>query len=150
MSLSWHAGAHFFVLDYGAAFAAGCSTLAFPEAMATIFFPGEDLSAPLIFSVQLYAFMLVVFSLHFGYAIHGPTVMTPRRVRDYLVLLLLGDLLHLFVYFRRGVTNGTFPGGLSNPGVKPNVFISSYAAMSRIFYLFSETAMIQKCGGKLD
>ena len=149
MALSWHAGAHFFVLDYGAAFAAGCSTLAFPETMATIFFPGEDLSVPLLFSVQLYAFMLVVFSLHFGYAINGPTVMTPQRVRDYLVLLLLGDLLHLFVYFR-GVSNGTFPGGLSNPGVKPNVFISSYAAMSRVFYLFSETATVRKCGSKID
>ena len=51
-----------------------------------------------------------------------------------LWLLFLGDLLHLFVYYR-GHQMKLFKGGLYNPGVLPNVVISSYAAVSRLVYL---------------
>ena len=49
-------------------------------------------------------------------------------------MLFLGDLLHLFVYYR-GLQMKLFKGDLYNPGVLPNVVISSYAAVSRVVYL---------------
>tara|TARA_B100000524_G_C23623615_1_gene360664 strand:+ start:950 stop:1162 length:213 start_codon:yes stop_codon:yes gene_type:complete len=58
-----------------------------------------------------------------------------------LLILLFGDLLHLFVYYR-GLQMNIFVGGISNPGVLPNIIISSYAALSRIVYLLLPTRFV--------
>jgi hypothetical protein len=135
MKLSWHLHLHFALLDYLAATLAGCSILVAPHFMATtLFFPDiYPISVATVFTLQLFGFMLIVFGSHFAYHIHC-TPITTNKIRAMLWLLFLGDLLHLFVYYR-GQQMKLFKGGLYNPGVLPNVVISSYAAVSRLVYL---------------
>ena len=135
LTLSSHLHVHFALLDYVAAFCAGTAILLQPHSAANLlFFPNLHPNDTVVFTLQLFAFMLIVFSGHFAYHIHY-SIMTRDKIVAILWLLFVGDLLHLFVYWR-GVDSGIFPGGLMNPGVLPNVLISSYAAVSRLLYLF--------------
>ena len=123
---------HFAFLDYVSAFSAGTSILLFPEWVAAhLFFPELETNAIVVFALQLFGFMLVVFASHFTYHIHC-SLHTLVKMRAILVLLFVGDLLHLFVY-HRGVH--IFQGGVMNRGVLPNVVISTYAGLSRLWYL---------------
>ena len=127
---------HLATLDYVAAFIAGSAILALPKQMANIlFFPGMAPSNIVIFTLQLFAFMLIVFASHFAYHIHY-TIITKDKMIAMLWMLFVGDLLHLLVYYRGAYEYDLFPGGLWNPGVWPNVVISSYAAVSRLVFLF--------------
>ena len=135
LTLSSHLHLHFALLDYIAAFFAGTAILLMPHHLANLlFFPNLQPNDTVVFTLQLFAFMLVVFAGHFAYHIHC-SIMTRDKIVAILWLLFVGDLLHLFVYWR-GVDSGIFPRGLMNPGVLPNVVISSYAAISRLAYLF--------------
>ena len=135
MKLSLHLHLHFAFLDYAASFLAGVSILCFPKLMAAkLFFPEMAISTVVIFTLQLFAFMLIVFASHFAYHIHC-SIITHSKIRATLWMLFIGDLLHLFVYYR-GVEYNIFKEGYANPGVLPNIIISSYAAISRLIYLF--------------
>ena len=134
-ALTTHLHLHLALLDYVAAFCAGTSILLFPTYCAnTLFFPEMSITSITIFTLQLFAFMLIVFASHFAYHIHY-SIITPRKIKAILWMLFVGDLLHLYVYYR-GCQMEIFKDNVWNAGVLPNVIISSYAGISRLVYLF--------------
>ena len=141
MKISWHLHLHLAFLDYISCFLVGISIILFPYFMcSTFFFPTMDIPISTVFTLQLFGLMLISFSLHFLYYLYSIPI-SSTRIHMILLILLFGDLLHLFVYYR-GLQMNIFVCGISNPGVLPNIIISSYAALSRIVYLLLPTRFV--------